>query len=131
MSKNEPIYFHVVFTVYRGKKVLIGEIEAYFFELVEEIARRRHYNIVAMETMPNHVHLLLTKPPWEDLSRVVKNLKGATARRIFQRFPDLQLDMRSNHFWTRGYQYVKHDTSSLPTVIAYIRDQKRKAGLVD
>lgn len=53
MSKNEPIYFHVVFTVYRGKKALIGEIEAYFCELVEEIARRRCYNIVAMETMPN------------------------------------------------------------------------------
>lgn len=131
MSKNESIYFHVVFTVYRVKKALIGEIEAFFLELVEEIARKRGYNIVVVETMPNHVHLLLTKPPWEDLSRMVKNLKGATARRIFQRFPGLKLDMRSNHFWTRGYQYVKHDASSLSTVIAYIRDQKRKAGLVD
>lgn len=131
MRKNEPLYFHVVFTVCRGKKALVGEIEAYFCELVEEIAGRRDYNIVAMETMPNHVHLLLTKPPWEDLSRMVKNLKGATARRIFQRFPDLKLDMRSNHFWTRGYQYVKHDGSSLATVVVYIRDQKREAGLVD
>ena len=63
MSKNEPIYFHVVFTVYRGKKALVGEVEAYFRELVEEVARRRGYNIVVMEMMPNHVHLLLTKPP--------------------------------------------------------------------
>ena len=117
MSKNEPIYFHVVFTVYRGKKALVGGIEAYFRELVEEIAKKRDYNIVAIETMPNHVHLLLTKPPWEALSRIVKNLKGATARRIFQRFPDLKMDMRSNHFWTRGYQYVKHDASSLSTEI--------------
>jgi len=127
MSKYEPIYFHVVFTVYRGKKALIGEIEAYFRELVEEIAGERGYNIVVMETMPNHIHLLLTKPPWEDLSRIVKNLKGATARRIFQRFPDLKLDMRSNHFWTRGYQYVKHDESSLPTLspISEIRDGRQ------
>ena len=112
-------------------KALVGEIEAYFCELVEEMAKKRGYNIVAIETMPNHVHLLLTKPPWEDLPRMVKNLKGATARRIFQRFPGLKLDMGSNHFWTRGYQYVKYHASSLSTVVAYIRDQKRKAGLVD
>ncbi|MFQ6001321.1 MAG: IS200/IS605 family transposase [Anaerolineae bacterium] len=109
----------------------MGEVKDYFRELVEEVARKRGYKPVVMETMPNHVHFLLTKPPWEDLSRFVKNLKGVTARRIFQRFPGLKLDMRSNHFWTRGYQYVKHEGSSLPTVIAYIRDQKRMAGLVD
>ncbi len=33
------------------------------------------------------------------------------------------------YFWTRGYQYVEHDASSLSTVVVYMRDQKRRAGL--
>ena len=75
------------------------------------------------------MHILLAKPPWENLSDIVKNIKGATARYIFQRYPDLRLDMKSNHLWTRGYEYVRHDEASLPTVIAYIRNQKAKANI--
>jgi putative transposase len=118
------VYFHVVFTVWRGRPALNGEIELYFHELVRQIAQRRQYAIVAMETMPNHVHILIEKPPWEDISDIVKNIKGPTARYIFLRFPELRLDMQSNHLWTRGFEYVKHDEKSLPTVIAYIRSQK-------
>jgi len=37
--------------------------------------------------------------------------------------------MKSNHLWTKGYKYVKHDSTSLPMVIKYIREQKQKGGL--
>ncbi|PIU57213.1 MAG: hypothetical protein COS88_01820 [Chloroflexi bacterium CG07_land_8_20_14_0_80_51_10] len=127
--KDERIYYHVVFTVYRGQKALWEDIESYLHELVGEIAKKWNYSIIEMETMPDHVHLLLEKPPWEDLPKIIKNIKGTTARKIFERFPDLRLDMKSNHLWTKGYKYVKHDSTSLPTVIKYIREQKQKGGL--
>ena len=114
--KDERTYYHVVFTVYRGHKALWEDIESYFHELVREIAMKWNYSIIEMETMPDHVHLLLEKPPWEDLPKIVKNIKGTTARKIFERFPDLRLDMKSNHLWTKGYKYVKHDSMSLPKV---------------
>ena len=107
------------------------EIEAYFHEIVGEVARKWNYNIIEMETMPNHVHILLEKSPWEDLAIIVKNIKGTTARRIFERFPELKLDMESNNLWTKGYNYVKHNSASLPNAIKYIREQKQKGGLVD
>ena len=119
------VYFHIVFTVWRGRPVLMGDIEIYFHELVGDIAQRRQYFIVAMETMPS-VHILIAKPPWEDISEIVKNIKGASARYIFQRYPELRHDMGSNHLWTRGFEYVKHDEASLPTVVAYIENQKSR-----
>ena len=79
-----------------------------------------------METMPNHVHILIAKPPWEEISEIVKNIKGATSRYIVQKFAYLHGDMGSNHLWTRGFEYVKHNDASLPTVIAYIKNQKTK-----
>ena len=123
---SDQAYYHVVFTVWRGRPVLMGDIEAYFHELVQQIARQHGYCIMAMETMPNHVHILLAKAPWENLSDIVKQIKGATARYIFQRYPELRLDLKSNHLWTRSFEYVKHDDASLPTVMAYIQNQKAK-----
>jgi putative transposase len=122
----DQVYFHIVFTVWRGRTVLQGDVEAYFHELVTEICHKRQYSLMAMETMPNHVHMLIAKPPWEDISEIVKNVKGATSRYIFQRFPYLRGDMGSEHVWTRGFEYVKHSDASLPTVIAYIKNQKTK-----
>jgi len=120
----DQVYFHIVFTVWRGRPVLQGEIETYFHELVQQICLRHQYSLMAMETMPNHVHLLIAKPPWEDISEIVKNIKGATSRYIFQKFDYLRGDLGSNHLWTRGFEYVKHSEASLPTVIAYIKNQK-------
>ena len=120
----DQVYFHIVFTVWRGRPVLQGEIETYFHELVQQICLRHQYSLMAMETRPNHVHLLIAKPPWEDISEIVKNIKGATSRYIFQKFDYLRGDLGSNHLWTRGFEYVKHSEASLPTVIAYIKNQK-------
>ena len=72
--KDERIYYHVVFTVYRGQKALWEDIESYLHELVGEIAKKWNYSIIEMETMPDHVHLLLEKPPWEELPKIIKNI---------------------------------------------------------
>lgn len=123
---TENVYFHIVFTVWRGRPVLRGEIETYFHELVQQICHRHQYALMAMETMPNHVHILIAKPPWEDISEIVKNIKGASSRYIFQQFGYLRGDLGSNHLWTRGFEYVKHNDASLPAVMAYIKNQKTK-----
>ncbi len=64
----ERVYYHVVFTVTRAKPVFLNaEIDAAFKDLVREIARQQDWNLIELETMPNHVHLLLEKAPWQDL----------------------------------------------------------------
>ncbi len=123
---SDQVYFHIVFTVWRGRPALQGDIETYFHEMVRQICHRHKYSLMAMETMPNHVHILIAKPPWEDISEIVKNIKGATSRYIFQQFDYLRGDLGSNHLWTRGFEYAKHSEASLPAVIAYIKNQKTK-----
>ena len=129
---NERVYYHVVFTVTRAKPVFLNaEIDAAFKDLVREIARRQDWNLIELETMPNHIHLLLEKAPWQDLQQIVKALKAITARRLLERFEWLRGDLNSVHFWNRGHHYVRHTDSSLATVQAYIRNQRRAGGLAD
>ena len=96
---TERVYWHVTFHPYRRSPVLWDEVEAYFYELVDDAARRMGFQVVRLVAMPEHVHLLGEKPPWLDLRNVIAQTKGYTSRRILQRYPELRVDMRSPGFW--------------------------------
>jgi REP element-mobilizing transposase RayT len=50
----ERAYYHVVFTVTRGKPVFLNEeIDAAFKALVRQIAGEMDWNLIELETMPN------------------------------------------------------------------------------
>jgi putative transposase len=76
--------------------------------------------------MVDHVHLLLSARP-NELSRQVKLLKGISARRLFQFFPHLKIDARTEHFWQRGFGY-RELADDAGGVAWYIRTQKRRLG---
>lgn len=129
---HERVYYHVVFTVTRTKPVFLNDdIDAVFKQLVHGIAQQKEWTLIELETMPNHVHLLLEKAPWQDLREIVRYLKGVTARRLLQQFDWLRGDLNSYHFWNRGFHYEHHTESSFETVRAYIRNQRRRGGLAD
>ena len=129
---DERVYYHVVFTVTRAKPVFLNpEIDARFKALAHESATQQGWRLVELETMPNHVHLLIEKAPWQDLSQIVGRLKGMSARRILEQFEWLRGELNSYHFWTRGLHYVRHTEALLPTVRAYIRNQRRAGGLAE
>jgi REP element-mobilizing transposase RayT len=50
-------------------------------------------------------------------------LKGASAREVCKRFPELKIDMRSVSFWQKGYGYRAVSEDQIETVRRYIRTQ--------
>jgi REP element-mobilizing transposase RayT len=61
---DAQVYFHVVFSTTRGKPIFLNdEIDKAFKRLAHEIAQQKGWSLTEMETMPNHVHLLLEKFP--------------------------------------------------------------------
>jgi REP element-mobilizing transposase RayT len=79
---DEHVYYHVVFTVTYGKPVfLVPEVDAAFKDLVRELSHKQGWLLIELETMPNHVHLLIEKAPWEDPRQIIKAVKAFTARR--------------------------------------------------
>jgi putative transposase len=52
----------------------------------------------------DHVHLLVHYPPKIALSRLVGSLKGVSARRLRQEFPDhIHRFLWGDHFWSPSY----------------------------
>jgi putative transposase len=72
---------------------------------MSEVALERQIGLRECEAIVDHVHLLLEAEDRLALSKAMNYLKGTTARRIFQRFPELKLDGKANNLWQHRYAF--------------------------
>ena len=118
--------FHVWFSTKGRRPALVDVIRDSVEASFQEIAHRTGINILEMLAIEDHVHLLLSLPPGQNLATAMHDLKGATARLVYQRFPELRLDMGSNSFWQKGYGYRLVPPDQTEVVRQYIRTQERR-----
>jgi len=84
-----------------------------------------HYKLGPFAVMGNHVHILLL--PLIDPSRLLKSLKGSTARDA-----NRILGQTGQPFWQReSYDHWVRDSSEWQRIAGYIENNPVKAGLVD
>ncbi len=116
--------FHVIFCPKYRRKVLVGGIDERLKEILPEEAAKLQAEILSLEVMPDHVHLFLTCDPRLLLHRIIKQLKGASARRLRMEFPELK--SRLPCLWTRSYFCCTVGHISEATIRRYIEMQKDK-----
>jgi len=117
--------YHVVFTPKYRRKVLVDGVDTRFKELVFEKQKEYGYEVIEMEVMPDHVHLLLSINPKKAPAKVVSRIKGYTSRVLRQEFPWLQ--SRLPCLWTRSAFIATVGSVSLEVVKKYIEEQKFRA----
>ncbi|MBM7108692.1 Transposase IS200 like protein [Brevibacillus laterosporus] len=92
-SNNNIVFdckYHVVFCPKYRKKVLIEPVDVRLKELFLEKAQELRAEVVEMEIMPDHVHLLITCDPQFVIHRIVKHLTGYTSRVVRMEFRHLK-----------------------------------------
>jgi putative transposase len=115
--------FHVWFSTKGRKPALVGEIRDAVLTLFRETALRRSVTLILFEALEDHVHLLLALQPEQSLPAVMHDLKGASAREVFRRYPDLRLDMQTNSFWQKSYGWRRVPSDQIESVKHYIGTQ--------
>jgi putative transposase len=120
-------FYHVWFSTKMRRIVLVDEIGAEIKRLLKEVATRAFIQLLEMETAVDHVHLLIRLRPEQTLASAMHQLKGASARFIFVKYPELKLDMGHNSFWQKGYGFRRLDPSEVSGVRRYIRTQGARA----
>jgi len=115
--------YHFVWCPKRRRKVLVGNVALRLKELLEEKTAELGWSIVALEIMPDHVHLFLGTDPDVSPTQVMHALKGYTSRVLRQEFPKLQT-MPS--LWTRSYWVSTAGNVSAATIEKYIAEQKTR-----
>lgn len=117
------INYHFVWTPRRRRKVLKGDVETRLKELIAETAEKLDCEVLAIEVMPDHVHLFLNCHPSIAPDQVIFRIKGYSSRVLRQEFPHL---LKMPSMWTRSYFVSTAGNVSSETINRYIADQKTR-----
>ena len=113
------IYVHVVFAV-KGRNSLIHSLwEEELYKYVSGIVRNKDQKLLAINGMPDHIHILIGLKPSCRLSDLVREVKKASNKFINER----KLS-RYKFEWQEGYGAFSYSHSALDKVIAYVNNQK-------
>ena len=116
--------YHVIFCPKYRRKVLVNGIDGRLKEVFSEISKNKGFDILSMEIMPDHVHLLIDCNPRYGIMQCVTDLKWKSAHVLNKEFPEIRKKIPS--IWTRSCFVATVGSVSLDTVKGYIESQKGK-----
>ncbi len=123
-SSNTSVHFmnyHFVWCPKYRRKIITPDIELRLKEIIGDIVRENNREVIALETMPDHVHLFTKADPTIAPNRVIAKIKGRTSRLLRLEFPELKRKLPT--LWTRSY-FVSTRHVSLDTIKKYVEEQK-------
>ena len=103
-SNHNIVYsckYHIVFCPKYRRKVLVNGVDVRLKELISSIADENKFEVIEMEIMPDHVHLLLEVDPQFGIHKAVKTIRGKTSRILRQEFHWLTTKLPT--LWTNSY----------------------------
>lgn len=118
------ITYHLVWCVKYRKKFLTGKVAQRLKQLLHAKAKELDCEIVAIEVMPDHVHLFLTALPVYAPQHLANQFKGYSSRVLRQEFDFLRTRIPS--LWSRSYYCGSAGHVSADTIQKYIEAQKSK-----
>lgn len=124
-SNRNVVYsckYHVVWCPKYRRKVLVGEIETRLKELITETAESIRADVIEMEVMPDHVHLLIEVDPQYGINKAVRHIKGVSSHALRSEFPSLK--SRLPTLWTNSYFVSTVGGAPLSPIKQYIENQK-------
>jgi putative transposase len=116
--------FHVVWCPKYRRRVLDGRIEERLKQLVREVVEEKGSWLMALDVMPDHVHLLVEVDPQFGVHKLVKAIKGRSSRVLREEFPSLR--SRLPTLWTNSYFVATTGGAPLAAVKRYVEQQKSR-----
>lgn len=124
-SNRNVVYsckYHVVWCPKYRRKVLTGDIETRLKELIVETANGINADVIELEVMPDHVHLLIEVDPQYGINKAVRHIKGVSSHTLRAEFPSLK--SRLPTLWTNSYFVSTVGGAPLSAIKQYIESQK-------
>ena len=124
-SNNNIVYsckYHVVWCPKYRRKVLVDGVDSRLKELIIQICQEIQVDIIEMEIMPDHLHLLIEVDPQFGIHKAIKLIKGKTSRILRQEFPYLTTKLPT--LWTNSYFVSTVGGAPLEKIKEYVANQK-------
>lgn len=116
--------YHVVWCPKYRKPVLVPPVDKRLKDLLVEIAEATDMKVLAMEVMPDHVHVFIETDVRRAPAEIAAKLKANTSRILREEFPHLRTRLPT--LWSRSYFIATVGAVSEATIRRYIENQKSR-----
>jgi putative transposase len=113
-------FYHTVFSTKQRAGLITPDLETRLYPFIGGIVRDLRCTLLAINGMPDHVHLLVRYRPDLSHSELLRQVKGRSSKWINEALSQF------GHFaWQEGYGGFTVSKSALPQVREYITAQKQ------
>ncbi|HWY99106.1 MAG TPA: IS200/IS605 family transposase [Bacteroidia bacterium] len=114
------IYIHAVFAVKGRENLISPRWKVDLYKYIAGIVLNEKQKLIAINGMPDHIHILLGIQPTMALSNLIRDIKANSSRFINEN------NWVSGKFeWQNGFGAFSYSHSQLDTIGAYIKNQEQ------
>ena len=110
--------------------MIYGQLRADIGQILRKLCEQKGAEILEATAMPDHIHMLVSIPPYISIAQFMGYIKGKSTLMIFDRHANLKYKYGSRHFWCRGY-YVDTVGRNEKVIRDYIKNQTEEDYMQD
>ena len=119
MSTYTQIYYHLVFSTRDRQPVLRTDFKEDLLRYIWGIVKNRNCYLHRINSVPDHLHMLIDLHPTVDLASLVRDMKTSTTLWIRQK-----LQIARFPGWQDGYGAFTKSHQERDMIIEYIKNQE-------
>jgi REP element-mobilizing transposase RayT len=122
------LMYHIVCLAKYRRAVITESVDKELREICLGIETRYEIKFLEIGTERDLVHFLVQSVPTYSPEQIVRTIKTITARKTFEKCPEVKNILWGGEFWTRGY-YVGSvgEYGDEQVIQRYVKNQGRKA----
>lgn len=124
------LYIHIVFAVKYRDAAISEEWDERLRQYITGIVQYNRHKLIAINNMPDHMHLFVGLNPAQSISVLMQQVKGDSSEWI-----NKEKLAKQRFRWQEGYGAFSYARSQVDTVVKYIQNQqihhKKKNFLVE
>jgi putative transposase len=114
------IYIQIVFAVLGRRNLIRPEIKEDVQKFISGVIRNRQQKLLAINCMPDHVHIFISIKPDIMISGLVGDIKTASSNLI-----NANGWIKGKFSWQEGFGAFSYSQSHIDRVVKYILNQER------
>ena len=118
-NTNTQIYIHIVFAVQGRQNLILKEYKEELHKYITGIVQNKGQKLIAINSMPDHVHIFIGMKPTAALSDLARDIKNNSST-----FINEKKWVRGKFNWQKGFGAFSYGHSQIDVVVKYIQNQE-------
>ena len=114
------IYIQTVFAVSGRLSLITQDFREELHKYITGIVRKQDQKLISINSMPDHIHILIGLRPAMALADLVRDIKSDSSEWV-----NRKKLARGKFGWQEGYGAFSYGHSQLDTIIRYIQNQEK------